>query len=237
MRFGLMTYPGGMDNCGVADLKVSPAYNTAAAIAGAVDSTCPGGATPTAIALREAENVFNALVFGPDEKQGVPYVLLVTDGAPNCAGGGQGGGFQQGDEQGSYEAVTALADAGIRTYVIGYDTQMDQQLAMVLDEMARRGNTGDMMHRPVEDEASLVAAFTQIAATAVSCSYKLDKQPGDPSFVLVQVDGVQKNYNDADGWSLNGDSIVLQGAACNLLQDGGAHSLDVQVKCTVVVPE
>jgi hypothetical protein len=236
MRFGLMTYPGGTDNCGVGELKVSPAYNTAAAIAAAVDGTCPGGATPTAVSLREAETVFDSLVFGPDEKQGVPYVLLVTDGEPNCAGGGQGG-FGEADEQGSYEAVTALADAGIRTYVIGYDTKNDATLAGVLDEMARRGNTGDAAHRPVEDEASLVAAFTQIAATAVSCSYKLEMEPADPSFVRVKVDGAQKNYNEPNGWSLNGDTIVLQGDACSQIQDGGTHSLDVQVTCTVVTPQ
>lgn len=99
-----------------------------------------------------------------------------------------------------------------------------------------RGDTGDTAHRSVEDEASLVAELQSITGDVVSCTYLLEAEPTDPTFVLVTLDGEQKNLDDADGWTLDGRTVQLQGDACDTLQDGGDHVLSVQVRCEPVMP-
>lgn len=230
MRFGLMMYPS--DNeCGAGDVQVPIGFGTSAMIGGVLDTTCPGGRTPTSAALSASQGVFDMRTSGPDESPGVPFVLLVTDGSPNCVDGGDA-------VTESVAAVQGLAAGGIRTYVIGYDTQ-GTDLGLVLDQLAAAGNTGDVAHRPVEDELSLLNEFQSIAASAVSCSYVLMEPVADGSYVRVTLDGHQVNLDDADGWLLGDDmmSVSLQGGACNSLQDGGDHLLEVTVECEVVLPE
>jgi hypothetical protein len=50
--------------------------------------------------------------------------------------------------------------------------------------------------------------------------------------VVVRVDDVELPANDPDGWMLVGDRTVhLTGAACAMLAQGAAHSIDVDVHC------
>lgn len=229
--FGLMMYPSDGE-CGATEIQVPIGLGTSAAIKGVFDNTCPQGRTPTSAALLAARDEFMARSGGPDAAPTAPYVLLVTDGAPNCVDGGD-------PDQATWDAVEQLAQAGIRTYVIGYDTKNDAGLAQVLDEAARRGGTGDMAHRPVEDEASLTTEFQSIAMNAVSCTYVLNEEVKDAAFVLVKLNGTQINLDEPDGWSLGADkiSVTLTGASCNTLQDGNTNLLDISVECDIVVPQ
>ncbi len=47
--------------------------------------------------------------------------------------------------------------------MLGYDTRTDAEPSDALDQMARAGDTGDQAHRAIEDEASLVREFEDIA--------------------------------------------------------------------------
>jgi hypothetical protein len=50
--------------------------------------------------------------------------------------------------------------------------------------------------------------------------------------VVVRLDDVELPANDPDGWMLVGDRTVhLTGAACAMLAQGAAHSIDVDVHC------
>lgn len=248
IRFGLMAFPGGAgsrngggERCAAGTLEVPIGLDTGPTIAAKLKSFMLIDSTPTASTLVEARKVLKAIEAPSDfGVKGTPYVVLVTDGAPNCSvdnGSGRGaGGFDQTAFEDTIEAIEALAADGIKTYVLGYDADKDAQLKQSLDAMAVAGDTGDTTARAVDNEAALVAAFKAIAGTVVSCDFKLDEAPSDPSYVLVKVGNQPVRYNDPDGWKLSDDkrTLTLQGKACSDLSRVEGTAVSVQVQCTVV---
>jgi hypothetical protein len=100
IAFGLELFPVGPDpltpieptcktNCcdmqvGSVDIGITRGTVALPAILGILDTTVPAGGTPTAVALNNALGYFTA---GPGKDlPGEKYVLLATDGAPNCNG-------------------------------------------------------------------------------------------------------------------------------------------------------
>ena len=249
VSFGLMTFPGGPPRgdrdtmtCDPGMSQVAVGRNNAAAIAQALDSTAPGGRTPTAPTLKAASALIDMTrMTDPDSKVAPQYVLLVTDGAPNCSnpGGGPGGaGFGSGEPaavDASVAEIEAMTKKGIRTFVLGYDTQNDQQLKAALDRMAVAGGTGDTTHRPIEDQATLVSEFRKITEVALTCEFVLDRPVSNKKYVKVLLDGKQLNVDQPNGWTLSGDrmTVTLQGSTCNAIKDDG-HVLSVTVECDEV---
>ncbi len=248
VSFGLMIFPGpdaragDSRSCDTGTLRVPLASNNAGAIATTLDGTQPGGRTPTAPTLRAArELIATTSAATPDELPAAQYVLLVTDGAPNCstgglgglgAGGGVGGSGEPAAVDSSVAEIDAMTKAGVKTFVLGYDTQNDAVLKAALDRMAQVGGTGEQAHRAIEDEASLVNAFRQITEVALSCEFSLDQPVSDKRFVLVKLDGKQVNVDTDNGWRLGGDNrtITLLGSACDTIKTAG-HTLNVSVEC------
>ena len=254
IRFGLMVFPGGPKEggglgggggggpgggttCEPGQLEVPIALDTAGEIEGALDGMGLLAGTPTPATLREAHEVLGSGLETPDAPPKRKFVLLVTDGAPNCTNDVVSRAPDPVAVQDSVDEIESLAADGIKTYVVGYDTQGDPDLEPALNRMAVAGGTGDSEHRPVEDRASLEKTFAEIAGGAISCSYRLESKPSDPSYVLVQVDGEQLNLNDPNGWVLSkdGQTVTVQGEPCDLLRNGGAHALTVQILCDKVV--
>jgi len=224
--------------CAPGGIITPTAIDNAAAIGEELDRTVPGGGTPTPETLAMLVGAFANQSLGPDQNIVSKYVLLVTDGQPTCPAG-DGMDVTPADVDASNAAVEALTAAGVKTYVIGYDTTGpgNEMLAQVLDGFAQRGGTSQTTHLPVEDEASLLAALQGIASELVSCTYVLDTAPSRADFVLVKLDGQQIDLNEPDGWVLVGDRTVeIQGAACEQLRSTGAHSIEVEVQCGVVPP-
>lgn len=253
VSFGLMTFPGGQPRgdrdtmtCDPGMSRVPVGRSNADAIAQALDMTQPGGRTPTAKTLAAAHQLIETTRRSdPDSKVAPQYVLLVTDGAPNCTDpNGGGGGMQGGGSFGSGEPaqvdasvaeIEAMTKAGIRTFVLGYDTQNDAQLKMALDRMASAGGTGEKTHRPIEDQATLVEEFRKITEVALSCEFVLAKPVVDKKFVKVLLDGKQLNVDTDNGWKLSGDglTVTLQGNACKTIKTEG-HVFHVSVECAEV---
>lgn len=245
IRFGLMAFPGrGSDftlgggmMCAAGTLEVPIGLNAAPMIATSLDSLQLIQTTPTASTLMAAHDVLGSGTAQLDMTLSAKYVILVTDGAPNCSNGRAGGGGIGGDQQAvadSVAAITAMQMDGIKTYVLGYGTQSDPILKAALDQMAQAGGTGDSAHRPIEDEASLVQEFRRILGSAVSCDYALMTAPSDPNYVLVQLDGMKLDLNSPDGFVLSADRMRLTvvGAACTRLQStSDPHMLTVKVEC------
>ncbi len=245
IQFGLMTFPSDSD-CGAGTVKVGVAPTMASTISTTLDGISPDGSTPTTVSLKAAQQALNALVINPDALPRAKYVVLVTDGEPNCRPGELQAVLACGIDLAcvakevqktqieAVAAVQAMADEGIKTYVLGYQTAGTASL----DELAKAGDTGDTQHRAVENEAGLVAEFERIATKAVSCDFVLDQAPADPKFVLVQMDGQQLNLDQLDGWRMSADGrrVTVQGSACTALQDGKDHVLSVRVLCEVVAP-
>jgi hypothetical protein len=227
----------GSSACAPGKIMVPVADNNAGPIGDVLDTTQPGGGTPTSDTLQRIVTDYAGAPPAPDAPPTAKYVLLVTDGAPTCPAG-DGSATTQPDIDASNAAIEALAAKGVKTYVIGYDTtgSGNEMLASVLDGFAQRGGTGDKMHRPVEDEQSLLTEFNRIAGAIASCRFQLNAPPQRADYVLVRLDGKQVNLNQPDGFMLVDDRTVeLEGAACTTFQQGN-HILDAQVQCSVVQP-
>jgi hypothetical protein len=234
--FAMSGSSGGGGTCSAGHVDVPIAATNAQAIARALDGMQPGGSTPTAATLEAAHQSLGsgAAPLNPDVRNvSAKYVLLVTDGAPNCTGGSTGGGQDAAAVAASVAAIKSMADDGIKTYVLGYDAQNDPTLAAALDMMAAAGGTGDAHYRPINDQASLQQEFSRIAGSAARCEYALAQAPRDPSFVRVTQDGATLAFGDANGWVISADrmKITLQGAACELMRGTELHALSVEVEC------
>ncbi len=257
VAFGLGLF-GDRLSCGAGTIVVPPSGTSASRIQTALTgdpSLLTGGGTPTSAMLTRART-FYAL------SEGERYVVLVTDGAPNC-------NAVQGertscfctlddcesvaspwlgclDDLASVAAVEALAADGIPTWVIGYDTPA---FSDTLDAMARAGATGSDAYIPVADQTTLSDALDGIAAELVSCSYTLSSAPGDPSYVRVVLDGTPIPHPTQLGTAAGdsgvsevgtfvleeGNRVRLVGPACDALQDGGTHQLAITRECEPVI--
>jgi Mg-chelatase subunit ChlD len=244
VRFGLMTFPsargvGDEDDlaCAPGMLDVALGLDTGDVIATTLQGLNANGGTPTAPSLEEALRVIgSAKSTNPDEVIPPKYVLLVTDGDPNCSGQSRGDEVDELARTQTLAAIQALTDAGVKTYVVGYQTA-GSVFAAQLDRMAAAGGTGATAHRSVQNNADLTATMTEIAGGVVSCSFRLDAPVRDPGRVLVTVGGRQRNFNQAsDGWILEADNqtVTLTGAACTDVRAG--KIFEVQVTCFVVPP-
>ena len=236
LSLGLMTFPavgsGGSQQCAAGSVNVPIGPRTGDDIADVLGGMRPNGYTPTAATLEAVRDVIGRATV-VDAVVPPKYVLLVTDGDPNCSSTWwSGGGFGQPDAEARQQtimAIRALTELGVRTYVVGYQTE-GTGFAQQLDMMAAAGGTGERTHRSVESGDDLVSAFEEIASRAVSCSYKLEKPVADASYVLVQVKGKTRAVdNTSDGWKLGPDmqTITLTGAACDDVQAGADFTVEV----------
>jgi len=240
VSFGLTTFPGqgastvagGQNGCTPGTLRVPVGPTSAPMIASALDMTQPDGFTPTSGTLEAVLQQIMTKKTSPDAEVPPQFVLLVTDGAPNCIGGNSG--MDQQAHQATVRAIDALAMAGVKTFVIGYDASVDANLARQLTEYAQRGGTNNFF--AVQDAASLVMKFTEITNVIAECTYTLDKDPADKMYVRVELDKESLKVDDPNGWSISGKTVTLGGAACAKLRDGTkAHTLAVTVECVPVV--
>jgi hypothetical protein len=235
VSFGLTIFPGeGMgrgSECTTGTQRVPVGLNTATAIATALDASGPGGYTPTSSTLQEVLKQVQAKKTSPDAEVPPQYVLLVTDGSPNCVGANALNDQQA--HQATIQAIDALAKVGVKTYVIGYDASVDPTLAKQLTEYAQHGGTNNFF--AVQDGPSLVSKFTEITSVAAECTYTLDKKPDDKRYVRVELDKETLTVDSADGWSLDDKTVTISGAACTKLRDGSkTHTLAVTVECAIV---
>jgi len=222
------------ETCG-AHMKVAPGANTAQAIVNSIAPQAPTtgvGHTPVRAALDLARSEFGKTDYADMSK----YVILITDGAPNCASSNVGSFWKREDPS---DTVTAMAAEGITTYVVGYQLSSAESdgitPTIVADNMAKAGGTGS--YRDVSDGSTLSAALDEIGKAVVSCSFDLDEAPqGGASFVRVTLDSV--DYALGIDWNMEGErtvALVESGPACAVLRDGGEHEVTIQVECEPVI--
>ncbi len=234
VSFGLTIFPGEGagrgSECTTGTQRVPVGLNTATAIATALDASGPAGYTPTSATLQEVLKQVQAKKTSPDAEVPPQYVLLVTDGSPNCVGPNAANDPMA--HQATVAAIDALAKAGVKTYVIGYDASFDPKLAMQLTEYAQHGGTNNFF--AVQDGPSLVSKFTEITSVAAECTYTLDMEPADKKYVRVELDKMAIKNDDMNGWSIMGKTVTLNGDACTQLRDGSkVHTLAVTVECKI----
>jgi hypothetical protein len=211
IKWGLEMFPSD-DSCGVsASVDVPVASMNAAAISSAIGGKMPNGSTPTADAIHMAASYLSAVTDSNPK-----YILLATDGEPNCAAAtsptsctcppgtmmmnGQcclpilgcipcpTSGAGGPDDAGAEQAVSDAAAMGIDTFVVGIAT--DSSADAVLNQMAQNGKTarpGMTQYYPVGSQADLVATVNTIAGQIISCSFPLATPPAHPEDVSVDV--------------------------------------------------
>jgi hypothetical protein len=207
VRFGLQEMPSGQAcdpesdlGCCVSPPSIGIAPNNVQPVIGAIASPASlDGNTPTAGALLAAHAYFDTLDDGVYNR----YVLLATDGAPNCTLAGQLLNADTFDSQGAriagpcFDALTqvnSLVASGVDVIVLGIDSDLgddlDGQLSC-LDAMSHAGGAEASPGSPgfysASDPQQLQLKLEQIfgGVTRMSCQLSLPDAGPAPSRITV----------------------------------------------------
>lgn len=267
-NFGATVFPGvSQDACAPAKevLPISPGDPPGATDGPtlkkllATTSDAPSGGTPTAEALRA---VFESL----RKVTGKTFVILATDGGPNCNPTTACGadlcqpnieGFDSCtptgpsccedsrvsclDSAATLSAVTALKNAGYPVYVIGLPGTA--AYGTLLDQLAVSGGTA-LQTSPkyykiasTGDNTALLKTLKQIAAKIVAtCEYKLKEAPAQADQVNVYLDEKVLPKDPVNGWKIEGATVTLLGQACEKVLAGDVLDVRIITGCPTVEP-
>jgi hypothetical protein len=236
IAWGLKLFPSGTPGDDDSECVVSPqvdapaGFGSQAAIAREIDRSAPASSsgTPTKLAIDVAASRLKASTIPLPR-----YMVLVTDGVPNCDGK---------DEvvarDNAIEAMKTAAAAGIPTFVLGIIDVGDKDASATLDRMAEAGGkprAGMPRYYAAGNRAQLDAALAAITLAITTCVFPLAVPPLDPAFVGVTVDGqlIPRDPAHAEGWDYvtNGLAVEVFGSACTDLKNGAALSVGVHYGC------
>jgi hypothetical protein len=201
------------------EVPVGP--GTATQIETAIGATSPANQTPTTAAINAAAAYLETLT------DGLPhFILLATDGQPNCDPG-TSGSTTPAVVANTVAAITAAASAGIKTYVIGIGPSAGN-----LDNFAAAGGTGTYF--PATSPAQLDAALSTIVGAVASCVFTMASAAPDPNNIGVYLDKTNKvPVSVTDGYSLSADNrtITLSGSYCDGIKSGTYKLVQVFFGC------
>jgi len=225
VSWGLMFLGDEPVMCGAATTPVVPitpgtSYARIQAALAGVQFTGATG-TPTAAVVNNAVQYMQGLT-DPNPK----FLLLATDGEPNCAGGN----LNTNDDVGAENAVAAAKAAGIPTFVVGIATATDAAATKALNTMAVNGGEAQVgaatQYYAVTDTADLLTVLAKIISAATPCTIPLSGITGSLDKVAVSAkeaagQTVEIRHDDTNGWSYTDatkTAIILNGDACRNLQ-------------------
>jgi hypothetical protein len=214
----LFTSPNG-SACTVNNgVEVPISATSVATIQTQIAGVSPGNNTPTAQAITAATAYLKTV-----KDQNAKYILLATDGEPNCASGGN----STPNVQATVDAITAAKNAGFMVYVIG----IGPQAALTnLQSFAVAGGTTN--YYPATSSQALADAFSTISKAVTTCTFALAQTPPDPNNIAVYLDTSLLAKDPTNGWSLSGtQTIVLNGTACDAITSGTATQVRVLFGC------
>jgi hypothetical protein len=253
IKWGLEFFPSDV-GCGTMGPTVPVALNNASAVMTAINSQMPGGSTPTQAAVRAGKDYMVGV--GDSNPK---YLLLATDGAPNCATGTSmcttcpppfmlmnGQCCFTGictpctdDNAGSVAAIDDAGTAGIHTFVIGIATGTEED--GVLNQMAMAGGEARPTtphYYQVSSATDLVMAINAIAGQIVSCSFALQMAPPRPDLVSVRAgnQAVPRDTSHMNGWDFGPGNLSIQfyGSWCTMLQGGAINDVHAIFGCPPV---
>jgi hypothetical protein len=190
VNWGLKFFADADAQCGVnAGVAVGIAARTSGAIATAITASTSGNGgvmngsyTPT----RKAVNAGDAYLMGLKDTN-PKYLLLATDGLPNCPDNCTGNACTNtpnAAETAAVEAsITAAQADGFKTFVVGIATGTDPSANTALNGFAMAGGEaqpgGATQYYSVTDTASLVTALNKIVGIIASCTIDVSKVPTD----------------------------------------------------------
>jgi hypothetical protein len=198
-------------------VEVPIAADSGAAIQSTIQGTTPEGNTPTRMAILAATAYLKTVT-----DQNSKFILLATDGEPNCANGDA----TAQDVDGTRNAIAEAKAAGFPVYVIGIGPSAGN-----LSEFAAAGGTGQ--YYPATSPDELTSAFAAISTRVATCILNLSATPPDANNVAVYFDKSLVAKNDVNGWSFasNQQVVQLNGIACEELKLSTAMTVTVLFGC------
>jgi hypothetical protein len=199
-------------------LDLEPRLNAAATIMARLRADRPEGPTPT----QGAEEVAGRWFVNEPDREGGRYIILATDGAPNCNTALDplscrctAGPASCDPAMNSFAAINCLDDARateairlfrhqeIFTYVVGLNGA--EAYAPVLEAMADEGGrarAASPRFYPANTANELVRELTAITSGIADCRFALDAPPPDPALVDLRLDGASLVHDPGhrDGW-------------------------------------
>lgn len=271
-KFGATMFPAAGENACAPGVEIMPVRSGDAPSSGVDGPTTtellnvtrvpPSGGTPTGATL---ESVRASLA----KVDGSRFVILATDGAPNCNPSASCGfdqcqlnienvtgcpktgpnscceppdGYRENCNDGprTLEAIASLKNAGVPVYVVGLPGAAFY--AGLLDQMALAGGTALATHPryfavDTASETVMLAALKKVAAKiAGTCVFDLKQAPVDPSLVNVYMDDAALPFEPANGWTIDGKTITLVGAACDRVKNGDVLDVRIIAGCPRLEP-
>jgi hypothetical protein len=231
-RLGLAYFPSRrMSGCSVessVEIPLSEAPDIDVQILGSLQSTSPGGNTPAAAALDEVGETGRL-----DATDRANVVVLLTDGRPNCACGGD----IVCESDAAVAAVEALAlrDPPVKVYVVGFGASLRDVAGETLAKMAEAGGTaraaeGQPKYYQADTVEELVRLLYDVTRQVSPCDYQLAETPAAERLV-VTLDGAEVAACTADGctegygYDAAHGRVNFLGASCEKLRDGQGHEL------------
>ncbi len=244
VNWGLKFFADADNTCGVNSpgVAVPIAPMSSAAIATAITGATSanggvttGSRTPTAKAVTAGVAYLTTLT-DPNPK----YLLLATDGLPNCAVGNNN--INADDSAGAEQAVADALTAGFQTFVVGIATATDLVATATLNTMAMNGGQAQTgaatSYYSVTDTASLVAALNKIVGIVASCTVSLATAPKGFDNVAISATDAGGNTvviqpDPTNGWSYDATkaNVILNGTACTNLQNGTYSNFQFYYAC------
>jgi len=257
VRFGYQEMPGrqGCDAALVSGCCASPplvgiAESNTQAVCAAIASAAPmDGNTPTSASLQAALAYYQALDDGIDNR----FVLLATDGAPNCT---LAGALSNGDAplatsvacSDALSQVRALVALGVRVMVLNLGPGLADDAgggAACLDALADAGGYAASPGSPgfysASDPLPLQSAIQHLLGgdEQPSCSVSLPYKVKYPLRIGVYLDGEAIPFGQTDGWQLDSQSnpraVVISGKYCDQIQSFLVTTVEVGYDCTPCV--
>ncbi len=187
------------------DMEVAIGPDNARIIRDLIQTTQPLGYTPTLPAIKYATSHLAAR--GGSNPR---YILLATDGEPNCDGASATTSAATQVNHVVDEIEVAL-DAGIKVYVVGLGPSTNIRN---LDKFAVAGGTGH--YYPATSADELTSALLTIVGQIASCEYELASPPPDPGNLGVYLDKQIVPRDASNGWTLGPTqrSVLFSGTYC-----------------------
>jgi len=229
-QWGLSLFPPNpsQNSCGAAQIDVPLQIGDEATILSKINALTnsilanPRGSTPTADALKTVRD--QAGLTATDRNN---YVVLVTDGIPQCN-----------DPADVGPVIDQLYNRSpsVKTFVVGIGSETASN-PMLLNAWAEKGHTARTgqatEYYQADDASQLTAAFATIIGATASCTYKLLSVPQDPTLVVGELDGMPIAMDAANGFTYDASNqaVVFHGTACDSITSGQVMNVGVTYGC------
>ena len=235
IEFGFDYFASNADCAVHTTIPIPPAFGTEPAITTTINGLLANSNTPTEEAMLNYLNPGYAAGF---PEAGIDsYLVLVTDGSPNCASG---------DASSFTTTTTNLLALGIKTIAIGFDYNSQS-----LNNVAANGGMAAPYDVPilVSDSTTLQNAFNDIAGSVVTCIYEIvitnEVDYDSVNFFFIDSLGIEtvvpydEDCSSGFGWhwvdELTHEQIEFCPDACDLLQGGDVEEIKGEFGCPQIV--